>query len=674
MRLFPRLFVIAVIALGFAACTDTLLIIDPNGPQPGDMKVNVKFCFTNKDIQTKSMVSGAEQPVFVMQMVCFDANGQYLGLRDATEVTSNGSVTSPYPMFDTGVIKGTVPQGTSRIHFIANRNLSNPLSFSNGTAEETVMKSLELSTSYNDNDHQYICYWGYHKEANATAMSTWLNPPEGSNHVVYMIRDRAKVVLTYDSTNAPVEVTKIEWLIHNGRERGYIAPAKDCWGNESYYDDIEHEEHTYRLSIAGINEYTECNRYSLWTSETDNEDDNFDVAYQSGTNTSQPQFLFDDSNDDVANLKVILKVTYAPNGEEPFTVYHTLRLNDNDKVKYPVVRNNTYYIKCKLLSPDIAYYETLEEAVEGDEFVNADVEVDRSITEINNEDYTLQILLESETTATVLNTLGEHELHFAFRMANNVSQPGSVEPDDFNVYWEHSQLFCSDPELDYDSETKQFVITTEVLEGHLTNFLQDEWIVVEHKDSGLKRYIHVYVINQFRYVLDPKLTKVGNDYLLSFQLPPIEHAQFITDEGGNLIPDPNELIYPESLYPIEVKFATNTLNAYGTTQGTTNYGLFGVSVEGTNQLCVASSFEPGFNVPISSTATTDIEHWYYQQAFNYWDFWYTYTLKTYPTDGVVNIYFKDVRDNIKYANVDGVGLFLYVEYFGKNYSVPLSTN
>ena len=65
-------------------------------------------------------------------------------------------------------------------------------------------------------------------------------------------------------------------------------------------------------------------------------------------------------------------------------------------------------------------------------------------------------------------------------------------------------------------------------------------------------------------------------------------------------------------------------------------------------------------------------HWYYQQAFNYWDFWYTYSLKEYPENGVVNIYLKDVTGNIKYATVNEVGLFLNVNYFGKIYSVPVT--
>lgn len=680
MRYLSRIFVIIGAILGFTACNDTAEFIDPNGPQSGDMTVNVTFSFADKAKQTRSKVSGTETVVTVMQLVCFDANGQYLGIRNA-DVTSNGASGQ---FFDTGVINGTVPQGTSRIHFIANRSLTVPLSFSNGTAESVVMKSFELSTAYDDAEHQKICYWGYHKEANAEAMQEWLKPAEGSNHVVYLIRDRARVVLTYDPTgaNPNIEVTKIEWLIHNGRERGYLAPAQASWwddenNKENYFGNSEIEGHeTELVATAGMNEYTTCNRYTLYDEDAGiNDENNFDVAYQKGSTTSLPQFLFDDNNEDIDNVKVILRVTYnvTDNGTTTTeTVYHTLRLNDDDKVKYDIVRNNTYYIKCSMLSPNVAYYETLKEAIEGEEFVNADVEIDRSITDINDDTYTLQILLPTETTATVLNTPGSHDLHFAFRLVSDINTSGTEDPDDFNVYWENSQSFCTDPVLTYDGETKQFVITTSVIESQLDRHLKDEWIVVEHKDSGLKRYIHVFVINQFRYKLDPSLTKVGNDYLLRFQIPPVEHTQFITDEGGNVIPDPEELIYPESLYPIDVKFATNTLNAYGTTQGTSSYGLFGVSVESTSQLTTAANFEPGFNSPISSVATTDITHWYYQQAFNYWDFWYTYQLKSYPTDGYVNIYFKDVRDNIKYADVDDVGLFMYVEYFGKNYSVPVT--
>ena len=666
MKYISRILFIAGLVFGLSACVDNLAPEVPEVITDGEVPVKVTFSMAER-ARTKSMVSGTENTVHTMQLVCFDANGQYLGIRNA-EVTSNGASGT---FFDTGVINGTVPQGTARIHFIANRGLDVPLSHNNGTAESVVMNSYELSTLYNDENHQEICYWGYHSEDNADAMNAWLKPEEGSSHVVYLIRDRARVVLSYDPTGAHVPVTKIEWLIHNGRERGYLAPAEENWTNDGYYGNSEVEGHTSELiSTAAMHEYTNGGRYSLWTSEAD-ENRQFDLAYQStGDYIPLPQFLFDDDNADIDNLKVILKVTYTVDGS-PKTVYHTLRLNDDDRVKYDIVRNNTYYINCKLLSPDVAFYETLKDAVDGEEFVNADVEVDRTIPDINDDTYTLQIKLLNEGTSTVLNTEGDHTMDFVFRMASDVSQAGSTDPDDFEVYWEKSQTFCGDPTLTYNSATKQFTITTEVLEGMLTDHLQDEWIVVKHTATGLTRYIHVFVIDQFRYKLYPKLTAVGSDYLLSFQIPPMEHTQFLADGS----PDPEELVYPETLYPIDIKFTTNTLNAYGITQGTNNYGLFGVSVESTAGLVTVESFEDGYNSPVSSTDyDSDRTHWYFQQGGNFWDFWYTYSLKTYPTDGIVNIYFKDVRGNIKYATVQDVGLFLYVEYFGKTYSVPVSEN
>lgn len=668
MNFFSRLLFVVSVACGLSACTEVLI---HDGSEVGEVPVKLTFSTADKTIQTKSKVSGTETVVTVMQMVCFDANGQYLGIRNA-DVTSNGSSEL---LFDEGVLSGTVPQGTARIHFIANRNLDVPLSHNNGTAESVVMNSVELSTLWSDTEHQKVCYWGYHKEDNAAAMSTWLKPKQGSNHVVYMIRDRARVILTYDATGAGTAenptVTKIEWLIHNGRARGYLAPAETYWTNDGYYEHSTSSGHTSELiSKAGKHECTIGNRYSLWTSAEVNDDNNFDVAYEAGTTTSEPQFLFDDDNADIDDVKVILKVTYTVSGS-PTTVYHTLRLNDDNKVRYDIVRNNTYYIKCKMLSPYVAFYTSLKDAINGDEFVNADVEVDRSIPDINDETYTLQIKLPKEGTSVVLNTEAEHTMDFVYRMANDVNTTASTNPGDFDVYWEKEQTFCDeDLTVTYNPTTKQFSIHATVLEGQLTDHLQDEWIVVEHKTSHLKRYIHVYVIDEFRYKIYPKLKKSGNDYVLSFEIPPMEHTRFLADGS----PDPEELVYPEELYPIDIKFTTNTLDAYGTTQGTTNYGLFGVSLESTSHLVTEQSFEDGYNSPISSTATRDMTHWYYQQGGNFWDFWYTYSLKTYPANGDVYIYFTDVRNHIKYATVTDVGLFMYVEYFGKNYSVPVSTN
>lgn len=661
MKYISRILFTVGLVFGLTACTeDALETVGPKLPDNGDMSVNITFALPDAEAQTRSKVSGTENRVHTMQMVCFDANGLYLGIRKAEifDAATSG--------VDTGKMKGTVPQGTSRIHFIANRNLTIPLNNATvGTPETEVMASEELSTIWNDADHQEVCYWGYHKEANAAAMDAWLNPTSAAGTSnVYMIRDRAKVVLSYDPTGAKVPVTKIEWLIHNGLERGYLAPTEAFWGNDSYYEQSSVAGAGY-ISKAGMNPYPDGKRYSLWISADENDDDNFDVAYQSsGTYQSEPQFLFDDDNEAIDNLKAILKVTYTVSGS-PKTVYHVLKLNDNDKVLYNVVRNNTYYINAKLLSPDVAYYETLKDAINGTEFVNADIEVDRSITDINDEDYTLQILLPTETTSIVFNTEDTQDLDFAFRTVEDVTVSGSTDPADFEVKWEKSQTFCTDPTLSYVPETKQFQIHTKVIQGQLSDELQSEWIVVRHKDSGLTRYIHVYVINQFKYLGNPTLKSAGNNrYVLNFKIPPTEAPE----------DNPSAPIYPAGLYPIDVKFTTNTLNAYNNQQTGTDYGLFGVAVEGTQKLTVSGNFEDGYATPISSTANGDRTHWYYQQENNWWDFWYTYSIKNYEqtNNGEVNIYFQDVKNHIQYATVTDVGLFMEIKYFGKIYSMPVT--
>lgn len=663
MKYISRILVTVGLVCSLAACTDEAFVTTgPELPVKGDMTVNLTFALPDVAAQTRSKVSGTENRVHILQMVCFDANGLYLGIRKA-EITPDAG-----PTPDTGIIKGTVPQGTSRIHFIANRSLPIPLNFNVGTPEETIMLSEDMSTIWNDADHQEVCYWGYHTEASAGAMESWLNPSSGTSKV-YMIRDRAKIEFSYDSTGATVPVTKIEWLIHNGRERGYLAPAVASWTNEGYYTESTKIPGQF-ISTAGMNEYTAGSRYSLWRSESDNDDNIFDVAYENGANTNIAQFLFDDDNAAIDNVKIILKVTYNNSGKDN-TVYHVLKLNDDNKVLYDVVRNNTYYIKAKLLSPDVAFYNTLKEAIDGDEFLNADIEVDRNITDINDDQYTLQILLPTQTTSVVFNTEGNHDMDFAFRTIADLSESGSTDPADFEIKWEKPQTFCTDPTLSYIDATKQFMIHTTVIEGKLTDKLQSEWIVVRHKGSGLTRYIHVYVIDQFRFLKEPTLKAVGDDYVLSFQIPVAENTKFLEDGT----PDPEEPIYPTGLYPIDVKFTTNTLNAYGTKQGTTSYGLFGVAVEGTERLTKGSEFEKP-NMQPSTTATSDMTHWWFQQENNWWDFWYTYSIKNYAEyteDGVVNIYFNDVRNHIKYATVGDVGLFMYINYFGKIYSLPVTT-
>ena len=672
--------------LGFACCMSACYdnafdVVGPNQPLKGDMTVNLTFKLQGEPAQTRSKVSGDETAgVFSMQLVCFDANGLYLGIRKA-------EIPESHPF--TGAIKGTVPEGTSRIHFIANRDLTTPLSHTVGTPESVVMNSPELSTLYevgegDDTTQPVVCYWGYHKEATADDMGDWLNPTQAYTDEhgpsrVYMIRDRAKVELRYSPAGATVTVNKIEWLIHNGLKRGYLAPKEDSWNN--YYQKSEKTDDY--ISIAGINPYSEEEgRYSLWTSETDNDDDNFDEAYlSSGTITPKAQFLFDDFNTDANPVKVILKVSYAGQTKP---IYHVLRLNDDNKDLYPIVRNNTYYIELEKLRPDVSAYPTLYDAINATEYINAPVEVDRSITDITDNVYTLQIKLPTETTSIVFNQLGANTMDFQFLNVSDLSNV-TTNPDDFTIEWEGGKPAFASETLSWEYKNNKWVITTTITT--VPEVLQDKWIKVVHNGTKLTRFIHVYVIDQFRFMENPTLKAVdGHDgeYVLSFQIPPLEMRKPLDDPTAT---EEDWRMYPAGLYPIDVKFTTSTLNAYGKTQGTDEYGLFGVSVEPSlddpYKLQDATYFQDGFNKPLSTFDTNYMDQWYFQQENKPWDFWFTYSIKKYENtadtnndgkaDGVVNIYFKDVRDHIKFADVKNVGLFLYIDYFGKIYSMPVTT-
>lgn len=691
MKYISRILFTMGLVFSLTACSeDALETTIPELPAKGDISVNITFAMPDTEAQTRSKVSGKEEFVHSLQMVCFDAQGLYLGIRNAQIVDAG----TENPWSDTGTIKGTVPQGTSRIHFIANRNLAIPLSFNVGEKEENVMHSPELSTIWNDANHQEVCFWGYHQEETEALMKKWLAPEgQGTKSTVYLIRDRAKIVLDYEPAGAEYTVERIEWLIHNGNERGYLAPSSVDWINDGYWKVGKGDT---KVADVDLNEY-EGSRYSI-----ENDDEYFDLAYQrTGTDTPKAQFLFDDDNTDINILKVILKVKYA-NLERPR--YHVLRVkrdktNDQgEKIIDPItgevqselvkiIRNQTYNVEISNLSPYVAYYTTLKDAIDGTEFVNADPEIDRTITYVNNAQYSLQILLPTETNSIVFNTEGQQQpMDFAFRLVSNPSESGagSNNLSDFDIHWENKdQEICEkNLGLSYDSTTKQFKITATVKEGQVGNDLKDEWIVVEHKPSKLKRYIHVYVINQFRFFGDggqPTLVQDGNDFVLSFTIPPLEADP--TDE--------NKRMYPVGLYPIDVKFTTNTLKAYGVEKGEKDYGLFGVGVEPTladkgdlkYDLRKEANFE-NYNAttnPKSSTNTADILHWYFQQADKPWDYWYTYSVKSYPTNGRVNIYFEDVRSNIHYDDqgntqnrIKEVGLFMSIKYFGKIYSFQVT--
>lgn len=695
MKYITKILGIACMALSFFACSEDSFEVFQPMQSADDVSYSINFSLQLQEPVTRSVVYGEdggtpEVGVKSMQLLCFDASGLYLGIRPAT-LGSEG--------FE-GTIKGTVPQGTARIHFVANRQLSPALDFPVGTLETDVMKSL--STEY---DFPAIIYWGYKAFDTAEDMNNWLQgknvTPE--NKIVYMIRDRAKIKLSLNDFDKIIEgctVTEVKWKIHNGHTSGYLAPLTG-WDQ---YTKVNTESKT--VSNAKFSD-NGSRRYSLLDFvDSDSEDDiaGYFEAYQN------PQYLFDDDNEVSEDMKgvvkVILRVKYTEDNSSKLKYFVTL-VKAIDETYIDITRNYTYTLHVTGLDLDLSY-NTLEDAINGTFYANGDVDVSRDLTDINNDDYSLQIKLPTETTSIVFNMLtteSETNDNMQFAVIKVGDTAPNVDIKNIKVKWEHGS---SDGATDGGIESYvqlqnpivvskgggMFYIPVKVVQ--LPTNLQNDWLVVEYTANNrtLRRFIHVFVINQFKFLTNPVLSEVKNtegkvtDYKLSFQIPPTT----ATNVG-----DP---MYPTGLYPIDVMFATSTLKAWSINGTSEVYGSFGTSLESTSNftdsrtelsynLFNESGFETGY-VKISTYDDGQNTNWWYQ-PYNAstkkgaWDFWYTYSIRNFEQTtpvrdaqnkvigGEVNIFFKDVRSQLKYANVGNVGLYLYVRYFGKIYGMNVTT-
>lgn len=661
-------FIWLLVFLGYSLLADSCvdpIIPDMDKARNDDIPFILDFSAPSESLPTKSMVSGTENTIWVMQMVCFDNRGQYLGIRTlTTTATDYGECVQPNPngiqtdKTQDGRLIGRVPVGTARIHFIANRNLETTLPFSSGASERVVMSSLDLTTAYNESNHKEVVYWGYHSEANADAMKTWLQvavKKDAENKIkipievedgatpkkFFMIRDRARLKLEVVDGVVPSGTT-VTWLVHNGRNCGLIAP---CVGKvvdgTSYYYHNDYTDANGTYAIVQTTEYTDSGRYTLYKSDTDNEDNHFDLP-------SAYQYVFDDSNalvgEDDGRIKIIIKLT-----KEGTSEYMVVLLR-SDEGQLPITRNSTYVIKLRDIS---GYkYHTLQEAINGDEFANTPIEVDKKIASISNAKYTLRIAIDEEGSTYQLVEDANTTLDIPFEFLDfatgqpivPVTSGEGLKASDFDVFWENKSYESwvvnktNDNKAVYDADSDQWKANITIGGVGQTNQPLNDYLVIRHVPSGLTRYVHVYAVSGFALQGTPTFEKLTSTfegrpvYKLSFKLPDT---------------------YGEDMYPINIRFATSTLDAYSDNSATARHGTFGVEIASTNVSGVTNS-----------TTSTD---WNYKATT--WDYWYIYSIPSYPEGGNVTIYFKDSTNKKGETNPTSIGLFLEIPHFGdiKNY-------
>ena len=619
----------------FVACQKDDIAFDEEGKVMNEIPVRFN---TNLPTSpgTRGMVKGEKYPpVTSIQMLCFDSYGMYVARRMATPVSSTSS--SP----DHGTFEGNVPEVTARIHFIANHEVVLNTRYI-GMEENVLMQSEETSTLYSSNSG--LVFWGYHRESTPDAMKSWLV----GNNTVYFLADRAIVEL------GNVHDDKVEavqgWIISNGRERGYIAPFDQSHSNtdpfSGYYDASDNTLHN------PFTEYSTAGRYTALESEMEP--------------TTNPLFLYEDVNlrDEgaVNTVKVILKVKYRDTTIGNGGIrYQAVLLQDSENQQFTVTRGHRYIMNLGKLPFELGFT-TFEAAVAATSFSNNQtVSVVEEVSVLTNGEVEMDINngKTSIIYQSAVNDQGQVKLiPFSFEdlqnggapfKLNNEGNPTTqrVDASNFtlNILNNTGALTSSSSDIyinDYDQTTGKGHIAVKV--GTISTSLQSAKISITDKTYGMSRNINFYTIDEFRLIGDMTLTNTGvtrnvlgktcTTYKLSFTMP------------AN---------YPSGLYPIEIEFATSTLNAYSDTQAGTAHGSFGVSVESTADL----------------NSSNNNRQWNYNAAN--WGYWYTYSILTKPEeDGNIHldIFFDDVRQ-FRATQANNVGLFLKIKYFGDVKTVTL---
>lgn len=637
MKYISHIFTCLLALLLFAGCqSEEVGIEDDTTPTMKEIPVRFRTNLPTSP-QTRGMLNGVKYaPVTSIQMLCFDSYGMYVGRRNATLVNSN----SPSP--DNGTFEGAVPEVTARIHFVGNYEVVLNTSYI-GQDENLLMQSVEASTHYST--APTMVFWGYHREGNPSDMAAWLNAT--TQNTVYFITDRAIVEL---GTVSDDKVDAIQsWVISNGRERGYIAPFNQAQSNTDpftgYYDASDNSLHN------PFTEYSTAARYTASESQMEA--------------TTNPLFLYEDVNlrdEGAANtVKVILKVKYKDTSIGNGGIrYQAVLLQDTENQQFTITRNHRYVMNLGKLPFELGY-NTFAEAATAKTFSNGQtVSVAEEVSVLTNGKVEMDI--NNGKTSIIYqdaSDAGQVKLvPFTFTDLINGGAPNTLDADgnetttkvtkdNFSVTIADNTgaLSSSSADVyvnDFNSTTGEGHIAVKV--GTISDNLQTAKITITDKTYGMSRNINFYTITKFQLEGTPTLEKVdGTSRTLT-----ISGTAYTCDTYKLSFTLPAD--YPSGLYPIDIKFATSTLNAYQGTTGGNRNDTFGVSVESTSAL------------NSSATATA----WNYNAAN--WGYWYTYSIASKPegNNGTkIEILFDDVRAFRGTTNrASTVGLFLKILYFG----------
>ena len=659
-----KIWILLAGALLLTACQGDDLLKDNTPIGTGEigndslMPVHLRFTTLDEDLvetRAASMVSGNEETITDIKMMCFSQTGNFLGLFN-TQV-------HPESKF-TGTIDGEVDARTTKVHFIANHpNLVVSQAANYLREMRDVIKDKALCIDYENSTK--MTYWTYHATNTEEQMKQFLNPSNASEvDSIHFLRDRVK--LTAEEVEASVleeadpAITKIEWMVSNGLTKAYVVP----WhtfdnGTDFINDDIDQDFYIdggqYNKIKHTPYEKNDRDRYT-------NSDENGFVEFK----PENPLFVFEDYNNGtydgnqqeptgrpMAQVKLIFRVTYGT--EEP--VYHVIKIMDANSNPYKLIRNHDYKVRINHLKKTRGTYTDFLTALNSNSFTNdpfADIAplvptVSTDTKVLTIEGGTTKELNSSNTT--VVNGKRRYTVNYTFMQGTSGVNDAHIIYDglvDANgVEDENATLVASN----YNTSTGAGSFTIELKKDIPAVGATPLMFTVRvyDKTSRLYRKVLFYVTNGFTYVGTPTMSRRTNDgYNSTYQLDVTLPAT-----------------YPDGLYPITLVMGTRTLTPVSivTVSGTTETPL-----EGAFEVAVESTGTDGWNYTGSNT-TTD---WNYNA--NNWNYVYKFKILEKPTDNEGNfstqpttyrIIFDDNRQQIGLGqNNTNVGVYFQVDNFG----------
>lgn len=330
-----------------------------------------------------------------------------------------------------------------------------------------------------------------------------------SRENVELYRNQAQV---HWDTNLPQGMTIYGYGICNRRAWGTLAPFNTEAGQNQAFD--------FDLDNPYVTEPAE--EYQILAS------DPTEATVQGDESEGDPHYIFENPNTLDAPVFAVMKISI--NGQDESNAkYYKIMFVDDEKNQLEIYRNYEYVISITGL-PTSMGYDTFEEAKNGVAANNAWVSVDPEIPELTDGKTTVSI---TNGTTQVFTTGGSQSIAFTYNGNAN----------DISVEWleDGRNVSSSSPTLtsDGNNHSINMILNTPTDEPRMGTLLL--------RTGEFTRQIKVYLVKPFSF--DPVWVSTGVPMNKGEQMS----MTFV-------IPDN----YPEELFPIECKIATNKMNAHAT--------------------------------------------------------------------------------------------------------------